>query len=482
MTSLKLDADGFSEWCAGELRDARAPSLSVAVGIDGEIAFAEAFGFANTGELRAATTETAYLLASITKPITAVSVCLLADRKQLQLDAPVESYLDGLRFARPGGGGSPTVRQVLQHTAGLGQHAEFFYVDTDGPRRSFADTMQRYGTLYADPGTRYCYSNLGYGILDEVIRNVAGRAPEDFVRSEVFLPLGMHSAHIGAGYPEGEAKAATRYTLEGDALPVYDMCHRGASEAWMTASDLVRFGLSQAGGATVLSREMSQTMLAGGVPISDAAGVDDEARYALGWMTWRADGYEFVEHSGGMPGVSTRLCVIPEQRLAIAVLCNCMAVELPDLADRVMNHLLASLLPSYSPRSPSKTDRETDPELHGEWSGRVTTYAGDIPLTLRIDPGGKAAVALDDSSFIDGVIEPAAATWQPPEEIVARVHTQLPTPDAHVRSPHLTLYLRRSAAGLCGAAVAGPPPDAAAHGDGRFGNIYSHWCELTRAA
>src|SRR3954471_19535179 len=130
----------FSTWCAEEVERVGGSSVSVAVGLRNEVVFAEAYGTADFESGRAATPDTPYLLASITKPLTATAVCLLADRGVIGLDEPAERYLDGLRFTRRGGDGDPTVRHLLQHTSGLWTQYEFIYVDTDGPRRPFADS------------------------------------------------------------------------------------------------------------------------------------------------------------------------------------------------------------------------------------------------------------------------------------------------------------------------------------------------------
>ena len=214
-----MKLNGLKKWCAEQVDLGRVPSLSVAAAVDGELGFAAAVGSADLERGRPATTETAYLLASITKPITATAVCRLADTGRLHLDDAVEPLLGGPVFTRHRGEEAPTIRHVLQHASGLGTHFEFFYADTDGPRRPFEETIERYGVLYSQPGTRYCYSNLGYGVLDEVIRHVSGRSPAQYIHDEVFAPLGMETASIGPDYVQGPERAAQRYSRGGVVLP-----------------------------------------------------------------------------------------------------------------------------------------------------------------------------------------------------------------------------------------------------------------------
>jgi CubicO group peptidase (beta-lactamase class C family) len=466
-----LELNSLKTWCAEQVDLGRTPSLSIAAAVDGELAFAAAFGFADLERGRPATTETAYLLASITKPITATAVCRLADSGLLQLDDPVETMLGGLSFTRHRGERAPTLRHVLQHTSGLGAHFEFFYVDTDGPRRPFEETIERYGVLYAEPGTRYCYSNLGYGVLDEVIRQVSGRSPEQYVHDEVFAPLGMETASIGPDYVCGAEHAALRYSRQGDVLPVYDMCHRGASSAWMSASDLVHFGLSHAGGPTVLTPAMQKEMTASAVQL------DAGRRYGLGWIIWTSNGRDFVTHSGGMPGVSTRLCVVPSEKLVVAVLTNQSATGPPPVADETIDRCLTTLLPDYVANPSSPEGRAATSGLEGVWAGSVVTHVGAVPLQVRLGPGGTASASLAGSRA--DALGAATHSFFPSADVVLEFPLQLPTPDARVRSPNLALNLFHTGERLEGAATACPDPNRA---DGRGGNAYGHWCELEGAS
>ena len=92
------------------------------------------------------------------------------------------------------------------------------------------------------PGERYQYSNLGYGILDHVITRVSGRSYADFMREEVFQPLGLTHTSVNIG-PGLEKHQAIRYGTDGLPIPFYDFDHPGGSAVYASAHDLVRFGM-----------------------------------------------------------------------------------------------------------------------------------------------------------------------------------------------------------------------------------------------
>jgi hypothetical protein len=239
----------------------------------------------------------------------------------------------------------------------------------------------------------------------------------------------------------------------------------------MSASDLVRFGLSQVGGATVLTPAMQNEMTASAVQL------DAGRRYGLGWIIWTANGHDFVTHSGGMPGVSTRLCVIPSEKLIVAVLTNQSAAGPPAVADETMDLCLTTLLPDYvaNPRSPE--GRAATSGLEGVWAGSVATYFGAVPLEVRLGPDGAASASLAGSRA--DALGAATHSFFPSADVVLEFPLQLPTPDARVRSPHLALNLFHRGERLEGAATACPDPDRA---DGRGGNAYGFWCELEGAS
>ena len=197
--SLYADARAFIQ---EQLQKPGAPSLSVAVFREGRVDWEEAFGWADReGSIRA-TPDTPYSLASISKSFTGTTLAVLAERKALDLDRPVNGYLGaGKLRSTAWPGDSMTVRQVANHTSGLPFHVQFFYADRPYQRPPMDVTIETFGFPATEPGTAYFYSNLGYGILGEMAGRVAGVPFADLLRREVCLPLGL--THTGLGPATG---------------------------------------------------------------------------------------------------------------------------------------------------------------------------------------------------------------------------------------------------------------------------------------
>ena len=260
------------------------PSVAVAVARDGEIVREEGFGWADRENRIPATAHTLYSLASISKPITATGLMILVERGLVDLDRPINDYLgDAKLTARVGNAEDATVRRVANHTAGLPLHYQFFYDDEPYIRPPMDETIRRYGNLVTAPGERYQYSNLGFGVLDHLIARVSGKSYPDFMREEVFAPLGMHHASVDIA-PGLEPYAAARYERDGSRYPFYDFDHPGASAVFCSAHDLARFGMFH-----VKSHRADQRAILSDATIdalhTPTVTVDGNTGYGVGWRT-----------------------------------------------------------------------------------------------------------------------------------------------------------------------------------------------------
>jgi CubicO group peptidase (beta-lactamase class C family) len=199
------DLDAFF---AGKLREYGVPGLSVAVVKDDRIVWARGFGIADLATSTPATPATSYLWFSMTKIATATAVMRLADRGQLDLDAPADEYFRAFKVvSQPA---PVTVRHLLNHSSGLANPVPIRWVTpADAPppdRRAFVERLlAKHRKLKSTPGRRARYSNLGYLALGEMTAEVSGVGYEEYVRDNILVPLGMD--RTGFVYPEGGERA-----------------------------------------------------------------------------------------------------------------------------------------------------------------------------------------------------------------------------------------------------------------------------------
>lgn len=461
------------------------PSLAVAVAQKGALLWEEGFGWADREQRIAATPHTLYSLASISKPITTTGLMILKERGLLDLDHPINDYLgEGKLRARVGNVDEATVRRVANHTSGLPAHHRFFYQDEPGSPPSMDETIQRYGNLVMVPGERYQYSNLGYGILGEVIARLSGKSYADFLREELFLPLGMLRASVNVG-PGLEAFQAQRYAADGTRYPFYDFDHPGGSAVYCSAHDLLRFGmfhlkLHLPDQKAVLSDESLDEMQL------STARQDKSNGYGFGWHIY--DGVEehtIIGHGGGMDGVNTVLSIIPTAQIAIVVLVN--ASGRISLANEVADDILSLLLPAYAGKRAEEIaqrqreqaaqqagDFPTDASLVGQWRGQMHTYEGDIPLTLLFKESGDVHAQL--GTQLKTLVNDAQFKEH---YFTGKMLGDIGTQDAS-RSPHyLQLDLKQREGDVLNGAIMAVTRGEKTPGK-RSGVALNHWVELKK--
>ncbi|SCD79770.1 CubicO group peptidase, beta-lactamase class C family [Streptomyces sp. DvalAA-14] len=450
MTDL-LDTARLDAVCAAALATHHCPSVSVAVAAEGEVVHAGAWGLADSASGRAAEPGTAYGVGSVTKPMTATAVCRAADAGLLDLDAPVPAA--ALPYFGPHR--RPTARELLRHRGGLGAFYAWDYGDGAAPV-----DPDRYAVRHRAPGSGFEYANLGYRVLGRLLEDVTGRPLGHVLRDEVFGPLGLDSCHLGPVHP-GPGPAAVRYTADGRPYPAYDCGHPGATLGWATASDLALFA----------QRAPSLLTPATTAAVRDALPLNEHLGYGLGWCVAGGgrDGRPLVlSHSGGGGGTGAMVVAVPEQRLSVAVLTNSTNKA---ARDAVLGALLGMLVPGFQlewiivPHDDPERPLELPP---GRWTGRIPAPERELAVELRIREAGRIDLRVDGERA-EGTAS-ASRDW----DLRAALPLPLPTADARVNSPLLSLGLRRSTtpdgAELTGVATAYKAGEAG----GFLGNYLSH--------
>ena len=208
--------------------DVRAASLHVRCGKE---VFQQGFGAAKSPRA-------VFLLASISKPMTASAVMLLSDRGKLSIDDDIRKYLPEIRDY-----GTPiTIRNLLTHTSGLRDQWELLSLARgrfEEDRITEADVMDivpRQTALNFTPGAEYVYSNTGFTLLGVIVKRVSGKSLRDFADERIFKPLGMTSTHFHDDYTMLVPGRTSAYAPRGSGWRVSKRSENG--DAFMTPTPL----------------------------------------------------------------------------------------------------------------------------------------------------------------------------------------------------------------------------------------------------
>lgn len=295
------------------------PGATALVVRDGEVVFRAAAGLANIELGVPMRPDHVLRIGSITKQFTAAAILMLQDKGKLSVNDDIRQHLPDFNTQ----GERITIAHLLAHTSGV-----FNFTDIPGYWRGdlirtdvsvdemielFADQPPRFA-----PGSDFSYSNSGYVLLGAIIERVSGKSYEEFMRLEIFEPLGLVDTQYGGlqivpRRASGYERVGGRYY---NALPI-SMTHPYAAGALLsTVDDLARWNAALFGGE-LLGEESLRAM-------TTAATLEDGSvtEYGYGLYVRERDGLRVISHSGGIHGFATSAIYLPDQRVYAVVLSN----------------------------------------------------------------------------------------------------------------------------------------------------------------
>jgi len=347
------------------------PGLSVAVGVDGDIVWAEGFGFADLKTSVPVTPDHRFRIGTASAVLTSAAAGLLLENGSLKLDDEIQTYVPGF----PRKQWPVTLRELMAHTAGVagdGEAGPLFTRHCEQPAEAlpyFANNP-----LQFQPGTRYRYSSPGWILVSNSVEAAAKQPFLTFMRERIFDPLGMkNTAPDPAAVPPpddfppanmirelihdpeatrdanpGSTKnpapdRVTSYFTRFASDPNYGMhlmrpldysCYSGAGVFVSSPSDLVRFGMAMNSGkllqpATVEVLQTSQRLASGA-----------ETGYGLGWyrktVALAGKPTRAIGHDGdSLGGMVASLMTFPEHGIVVAATSNISYAGTSSLAMKI---------------------------------------------------------------------------------------------------------------------------------------------------
>ena len=339
------------------------PGLSVAVGVGGDIVWAEGFGWADLETRAPVTPATRFRIGTASTALTSAAVGLLVDDGRLALDEPIKRYVP----AFPEKPWPVTLRQVMGHVAGLatdgGDDGPLFRQRCERP----VDALPEFagGELLFEPGTQYRYSKYGWIVVSAAVEAAADQPFQAFMRERIFQPLGMEDTyaestkeenpdHVGEpgedappitfvremileplGIVDPKAVPATSnratfYVPRSGADPRHGQqvmrphnlsCYAGSMAFLSTPSDLVRFGMAVHGGKLLRPDTVRQ--------------LQTSPRLASGTETGHGLGGDLGLDGDLRGGRVATLVTLPEQGIVVSVTSNISHADTASIAQGI---------------------------------------------------------------------------------------------------------------------------------------------------
>ena len=305
------------------------PGASVVVISDGRVAVRRAYGMAYLERRVAATPETDYRLASVSKQFTAMAVMLLVKDGKVRYDQAVRELLPEL----PAAAGAVTVRHLLNHTSGLWDYEDLIpdsrTAQLDG--RDVLALVASKDSLYFPAGSQYRYSNSGYVLLGLIVERVSGMTFPEFLLTRIFRPLGMSASVAHVEGSDTVPRRAYGYSPRGGTFVPTDQSVTSATLGdggiYSNVDDMTRWDRALYGDTALVD---ASPQLPGGA----------DTTYAVGWFVDRYRGEKRWRHTGETSGFRNAIQRFPHRRLTIIVLTNRSSGEPGAIAERIADRLL----------------------------------------------------------------------------------------------------------------------------------------------
>lgn len=302
----------------------------------GKVLFNKGYGKANFEWDIDHTAEGKFKIASITKQFTAMLILQLVEQKKLKLDAKLIEYYPDYRADT---GSKITIRQLLNHTSGLGN---FFHLDgykAVEARNPY--TLDEFISKFCSedlnfkPGTQFRYSNAGYTILGKVIEQVTGKSYGEVLTQKILKPLNMNNS----GFDQQHSVLNNRVTgyerlLNRLEHPSFiDMSVPfSAGSMYSTAMDLYLWdrGLAE---NKILSKPLTTVLFQ----------VTEHRNYAAGWLVDNYPEERFgkpltrVHHGGMIPGFNANISRVLEDDTLVVLLDNTGGAPMTAITEKVLS-------------------------------------------------------------------------------------------------------------------------------------------------
>jgi len=324
------------------------PGIAVAIVKDGKVVLEEGYGLRETGKPEKVDAHALFAIASNTKAFTAAALQMLAEQGKLDMDGRVTDYLPWFQMSDPYVTHDMRVRDLLAHRSGLSLGAgDLLYWPPT--RYSTKEVVERLRHVPIANGFRshYAYDNILFAVATLVIENVSGQSYADYLRDHIFKPVGMDESLVDMTYLKPGMDVATGHALYDfkNLKPVPPMAwtnNPGAGGIYASVHDLAKWMNVQLAGGELPGKDASGkprhlfsqdsqnqmwTMLTP-IPVNKPpvpelqALMPNFSGYGEGWFLSDYHGQKLVWHTGGWPGMVSRVTLVPGLKLGVVVLTN----------------------------------------------------------------------------------------------------------------------------------------------------------------
>lgn len=304
--------DQVDDYVRQRMHEMHIPGLSLVVLKEGRIVKASGFGLANVETDSPATPETVYKIASLSKAFIASAILLLMQDGKVRLDDHVSKYLDGA----PETWNKITILQLLTHTSGLVRDPTDYHPYEERPITAVIKDSYSLPVAF-QPGEGWCYSNIGYYVLAQVITKASGQPWNEFIAEHLLAPAQMTSTRLATVEDIVPHRANGYHNTEAGMQNAENWIAIRPSGAFLSSVlDLAKWDAFL--DSTTLIAPSSRKLMFTPATLNNQTPVD----YGFGWAVDRLFGHTRIHHDGQFPGFRADYERFEGDKLTVIILAN----------------------------------------------------------------------------------------------------------------------------------------------------------------
>lgn len=249
------------------------------------------------------------------------------------------------------------------------------------------------------------YSNFSYSIPELIIENVSGKSFADFMKAEVFEPLGMMHTSVGMARSM-KHYTATKYGSNNTPIPHLYFVPAAAGGIYSSAHDLIVYGMFHLGNHSPNQKQIlkDETLTA---MHTDKERNLQSAIMSLGWGSVNLEGGpDWVLSNGSIGGATSMLSLVPSANLAVVCLTNVTSARAgARITDQIAIEITDALLPKFAEKAEAFMKRyelantfevyKPTSQFIGQWDGEIKTFEAGVPIRIVFHDNGMVTVRLD---------------------------------------------------------------------------------------
>jgi CubicO group peptidase (beta-lactamase class C family) len=354
------------------------PGLAFGIVIDGKLVYTGNYGYTNIEKKIPVSSSSLFRIASMSKSFTAMAILKLRDEGKLNLDDPAYRYIPELKNFKYPTADAPviTIRHLLTHGAGFPEDNPWGDRQLADNDKEFIAFLNKQVSFSNSPGIAYEYSNLGFALLGKIVTRVSSKRYQDYIRDNIWKPLGMKTAEWEYGNVAAD-KLAHGYRWLNEKWTEEQLLHDTPDGSWGAMGSMISSieefanymalhlsawppnNAKETGPVKRSSiREMHHPWRFNGFNIDNKypdgriCAVASAYGYGLRWLRDCNDRV-YIMHSGGLPGFGSQWRIMPDYGIGVVAFANRTYAGFNDLNLQVLDTIIkiAGLHPAQLPPS-----------------------------------------------------------------------------------------------------------------------------------